>query len=315
MSTVINLRPSPSPTDLRDLVGNTPLVRLKRIPSGVVADSVEIWCNLEWFNPGGSVKDRAAASIISDAERRGLLRPGVRLLDASSGNTGIAYAWLAASRGYPLTLCMPANASTERKRILSAHGVDLILTDPLEGSDGAIRRAQQLHNEHPNEYVYLDQYSNDANWKAHYNSTGPEIYNDTQGRITDFVATLGTSGTFMGTARYLKRQRPSIRCHTVQPDSPFHGLEGMKHMESALVPPIFQPEGLVDSDIGAPTEDSYALVRQLAVDEGLLVGISAGSAVWAALEVGKTLDSGVIVAILADGGSRYLSESHLWETP
>ena len=278
-----------------------------------MSEDVEIWCKLEWFNPGGSIKDRAAAFMILDAERHGRLRPGARILEASSGNTGIALAWITASRGYQLTLCMPANASVERKRTLAAHGVELVLTDPLEGSDGAIRKARELQSEDPDRYVYLDQYSNPANWKAHYDGTGPEIWAETVGRITDFVSTLGTSGTFMGTSRFLKEESSRIRCHAVQPDSPFHGLEGMKHMESALVPAIYEPEGLVDSHIGAPTEASYELVRRMAREEGLLVGISSGAAVWAALQVGRRLEQGLVVAVLPDGGSRYLSEAHLWE--
>lgn len=308
------LAPAP-PDTLIARVGRTPMVRLQSIPRDEVSPDVEIWCKLEWFNPGGSIKDRAALSMVLDAERRGVLRPGGRLLEASSGNTGIALAWIAACRGYSLTLCLPANANEERKRTLRAHGVEVILTDPLEGSDGAIRRAQALAAEEPEQYVYLDQYSNDANWKAHYDGTGPEIWGETVGRVTDFVSTLGTSGTFMGTARFLKEQSSRIRCHAVQPDSPFHGLEGMKHMESALVPSIYLPEGLADSQLGAPTEASYELVRRLAREEGLLTGISAGAAVWAALEVARKLDQGLVVAVLPDGGSRYLSESHLWETP
>jgi cysteine synthase B len=279
---------------------------------GTVPDGVEIWCKLEWFNPGGSVKDRAAAAMVLDGEDTGHLVPGKTILEATSGNTGIALAWIAASRGYPLTLCMPENASEERKRILGAYGVHVVLTDPLEGTDGAIRRAQALKAEDPDRYVYLDQYSNPANWQAHVRSTGPELWADTEGRITDVVCALGTSGTFMGTARYFHEQHPQVRCHTVQPDSPFHGLEGMKHMESAMVPAIYEPDGLAASHIGAPTEASFELVQRLAREEGLFAGVSSGAAVWAALEVGRTLDSGVVVAILPDGGGRYLSEAHVW---
>jgi cysteine synthase B len=299
-------------TDLIGRVGGTPVVRLQRIPSGVVPDSVEIWCKLEWFNPGGSIKDRAALSMVIEAEETGHLTPGKALLEATSGNTGIALAWIAASRGYSLTLCMPANASEERKRILSAYGVDVVLTDPLEGTDGAMRCAQALKDEQPDRYVYLDQYSNPANWQAHVRTTGPELWTDTEGRITDLVSSLGTSGTFMGTARYFAEHHPHVRCHAVQPDSPFHGLEGMKHMESAMVPAIYEPEGLVTQHIGAPSEAAFELVQRLAREEGLFAGVSSGAAVWAALEVGRTLDSGVVVVILPDGGGRYLSEPHVW---
>jgi len=299
--------------DLIGRVGCTPVVRLQRIPNGVVPDAVEIWCKLEWFNPGGSIKDRAAVSMVLDAEQSGRLVPGKTLLEATSGNTGIALAWIAASRGYPLTLCMPANASEERKRILSSYGVDVVLTDPLEGTDGAMRRALALKTEQPDRYVYLDQYSNPANWRAHVRTTGPELWADTEGRITDLVCALGTSGTFMGTARYFGDQHPHVRCHAVQPDSPFHGLEGMKHMESAMVPAIYEPDGLVTQHIGAPSEASFELVQRLAREEGLFAGVSSGAAVWAALEVGRTLESGVVVAMLPDGGGRYLSEPHVWE--
>jgi len=307
-------RPSHPSRDLLDRVGQTPLVQLQRIPAGVVADKVEIWCKLEWFNPGGSIKDRAAASMVLDAEARGVLRPGMTLLEATSGNTGIALAWIAASRGYGLTLCMPQNASEERKRILAAHGVEVVLTDPLEGTDGAIARARAMMAEHPHRYLYLDQYSNPANWQAHFRTTGPELWADTEGRITDFVCALGTSGTFMGTSRYLQQRHPHVRCHAVQPDSPFHGLEGMKHMASALVPDIYQPESLVVDHLGAPTEPVYELVRRLAREEGLFAGISSGAALWAALELGRTLETGVIAVILPDGADRYLSETHIWET-
>ena len=299
--------------DLIGRVGGTPVVRLQRIPNGVVPDGVEIWCKLEWFNPGGSIKDRAAASMVLDAEQSGRLGPNKTLLEATSGNTGIALAWIAASRGYPLTLCMPANASEERKRILSSYGVDVVLTDPLEGTDGAMKHARRLKAEDPDRYVYLDQYSNPANWQAHVRTTGPELCADTEGRITDLVCALGTSGTFMGTARYFGEQHPHVRCHAVQPDSPFHGLEGMKHMESAMVPAIYEPGGLVAQHIGAPSEASFELVQRLAREEGLFAGVSSGAAVWAALEVGRTLESGVVVAILPDGGGRYLSEPHVWE--
>jgi cysteine synthase B len=235
----------------------------------------------------------------------------MRLLDSSSGNTGIAYGMIAASRGHRITLCLPANANRERKKILRAYGVEVIETDPLEGSDGAIRKARALVAEHPDQYLYLDQYSNDANWRAHYETTGPEIWRDTGGRVTHWVSALGTSGTFMGTSRRLKEYDPRITCVSVQPDSPFHGLEGLKHMESAIVPRIYDAT-LADRDLGAPTEASIALMRRLAREEGLLVGVSAGAALWGAIEVARALDEGVVVTLFPDSGERYLSEEHLW---
>ena len=296
------------PPGLRERVGNTPLVRLRKL-SAELKPGVEVWVKCEWFNPGGSVKDRAAAWILDAAVASGELRPGRRILDASSGNTGIAYAWLAASLGVPVTLCLPANANAERKRILAAYGVELVLTDPLEGSDGAILKARELARD-TERYLYLDQYANEANWRAHFESTGPEIWAQTQGRVTHFVATLGTSGTFTGTGRFLGPK--GVELVSVQPDSPFHGLEGLKHMETAIVPPIYDPQ-LADRELEAPTEESFALVRRLAREEGLLAGISSGAAVWAALKVARELDEGVVVAMLPDSGERYLSEPHVWE--
>jgi cysteine synthase B len=293
-----------------DRIGNTPLVRLRRIPRDLPPD-VEVWAKLEWFNPGGSVKDRAAWAIIRDAEASGRLRPGMRLLDSSSGNTGIAYGMIAAARGHALTLCLPRNANLERKKILRAYGVEIVETDPLEGSDGAIRAARALVAEHPDRYLYLDQYGNDANWRAHYEGTGPEILRDTGGRITHWVSALGTTGTFVGTSRRLKEANPAIRCVSVQPDSPFHGLEGLKHLDTAIVPAIWDPS-LVDEDLRAPTEESIALMRRLPREEGLLAGVSAGAALWGALEVAHRLDRGVVVTLFPDSGERYLSEEHLW---
>jgi cysteine synthase B len=293
-----------------DRIGNTPLVRLRRIPRDLPPD-VEVWAKLEWFNPGGSVKDRAAWAIIRDAEASGRLRPGMRLLDSSSGNTGIAYGMIAAARGHALTLCLPRNANLERKKILRAYGVEIVETDPLEGSDGAIRAARALVAEHPDRYLYLDQYGNDANWRAHYEGTGPEILRDTGGRITHWVSALGTTGTFVGTSRRLKEANPAIRCVSVQPDSPFHGLEGLKHLDTAIVPAIWDPS-LVDEDLRAPTEESIALMRRLPREEGLLAGVSAGAALWGALEVARRLDRGVVVTLFPDSGERYLSEEHLW---
>lgn len=293
-------------------VGNTPLVRLGPGVTGPLPDEVEVWAKCEWFNPGGSVKDRPALSMILDAERRGLLAPGATLLDASSGNTGIAYAMIAAARGYRLVLALPANANQERRRLLAAYGATLVLTDPLEGSDGAILEARRLAAVHP-DWFYVDQYANDANWRAHYASTGPEIWRQTEGRVTHFVATVGTTGTFVGTSRYLREVRPDLVTVEVQPDSPFHGLEGLKHLGSAIVPPIYDPD-VARRRVGAPTEASFEAVRRLA-RHGLLVGPSGGAAVWAALQVARGLDRGVVVTVLPDGGARYLSEPHLWEGP
>ncbi len=292
-------------------IGNTPLVRLDRVTVGVVRPGVEVWAKLEWFNPGGSVKDRAAAAILADAIDSGRWQAGKRLLDASSGNTGIAYGMLAAARGIGLTLCLPKNANLERKKILRAYGVEIIETDPLEGSDGAIRTARRMAAEHPDTYVYLDQYSNPANWQAHARTTAREIWEQTEGRVTHWVASLGTSGTFVGTARGLRAYNPAMHCVSVQPDSPFHGLEGLKHMGTAIVPAIYDAT-LADRDLGAPTEASIDLMRRLAREEGLLVGVSSGAATWAALEVARELESGIVVTLFPDSGERYLSEAHLW---
>lgn len=294
-----------------DHIGNTPLVRLTRVAAGHVRPEVEVWAKLEWFNPGGSVKDRAAWGIIRDAEERGLIKPRMRLLDSSSGNTGIAYGMICAARGHELTLCMPSNANRERKKMLQAYGVEVILTDPLLGSDGAIQRARALVAKHPDRYLYLDQYSNNANWLAHEAGTAQEIWHQTEGRLTHWVAALGTTGTFVGTARGLRRHNPHIACISLQPDSPFHGLEGWKHLESAIVPPIYD-ESVVDANVGVPTEAALALIPRLAREEGLLVGPSGAGAVWGALEVASKLDHGVVVTLIADSGQRYLSEVHLW---
>lgn len=306
---------TPRPNQLA-LVGHTPLVRLERLPRDpafAISPDVEIHAKLEWFNPGGSVKDRAALAIIEAAEAAGRLRPGMTLLDSSSGNTGIAYAWIGAAKGYRVKLCLPANANAERKRILAAFGVEVVLTDPLEGSDGAILEARRLAAADPSLY-FCDQYGNPANWQAHHRGTGPEIWQQTAGRVTHWVATLGTSGTFVGVTRCLREQRADLKAFTVEPDSPFHGLEGLKHMESAIVPPIYRPE-LADGHLGAPTEASLGLVRRLAREEGLLAGISSGAALWGALEVARTLESGVVVTVFPDGGQRYLSEPHVWQDP
>lgn len=294
-------------------IGNTPLVRLRRVTEGLVPEGVEVWVKCEWFNPGGSIKDRAALAMVLDAERRGLLQPGGerRILDASSGNTGIAYALIAAARGYGLTLCLPANASAERKQLLRAYGAEVVETSAMDGSDGAILEARKLAAAEPDRYAYLDQYSNPANWQAHFRTTGPELWRDTEGRLTHFVSALGTSGTFTGTARFLKAQDPGVQVVSLQPDSPYHALEGWKHMETALVPSIYDP-GLADAALEIPSEEALALTRRLALEEGLLTGPSGGGAVWGALEVARQLEEGVVVTVLADSGDRYLSHSHVF---
>jgi S-sulfo-L-cysteine synthase (O-acetyl-L-serine-dependent) len=295
-----------------DRVGNTPLVRLERIAAGI--PGAQILGKAEWLNPGGSVKDRPAANIVAEARREGKLIPGKILLDSTSGNTGIAYAMLGAAQGFPVTLCMPENVSVERKRILNAYGANLIYTDPAEGSDGALRKARELAVQQPEKYFYADQYSNPANWQAHYHGTANEIWQQTQGRITHFVSMLGTSGTFVGTSRRLKELNPRIRCISLQPDSPFHGIEGAKHMASAIVPKIYDPT-LADADLGISTEDAYVMAKRLAREEGLLVGISAAAAVTGCLELARQHppdQPGVFVTILCDSGDKYLSE-RFWE--
>jgi cysteine synthase B len=256
------------------------------------------------------VKDRAAASMILDGLRTGALRPGRTLLDATSGNTGIAYAMLGTSLGYPVKLCVPANVTEERKRLLQLYGADVVWTSPMEGSDGAIRTARQLHAENPDQYFYPDQYSNAANWQAHYEGTGAEILQQTGGRITHFVAGLGTSGTFVGAGRRLREARPGIRLVSVQPDSPLHGLEGLKHMATAIVPSIYDPS-LADEDVQVETEAAWDMVRRLAREEGLFVGVSGGAALVAAVRVAQRLDHGLIVTVIPDGGERYLSDRML----
>src|SRR5712671_6170403 len=290
-----------------DMIGRTPLVRLQRFereaPGGV-----ELYAKAEWQNPGGSVKDRAAARMILEGETSGRLTPGRTILDATSGNTGIAYAMVGAARGYAVKLCVPENASPERKLMLRALGADLLLTDPLEGTDGSIRMARRLYAEDPDRYFYPDQYSNDANWRAHYDTTAPEIIEQTSGRLTHFIAGLGTSGTFVGTGRRLRKFSAGIKLISFQPNSPFHGLEGLKHMASAIVPGIYDPT-LADEDLRIDTERAYRMVRRLAREEGLLAGISSGAAVAAMLDVAKKLDSGVIVTVFPDGAEKYLNES------
>ena len=289
------------------LIGNTPLIDLSALVS---SPTVQLLAKAEYLNPGGSVKDRAALAMVREALESGRLVPGARVLDATSGNTGIAYAMLGAAMGFGVTLCLPQNASVERQRLLRAFDAELVLTDPLDGSDGAIREAKRLAQERL-DLVYLDQYSNPENWRAHYRTTGPEIWRQTEGRVTHFVTGLGTSGTFTGVSRFLTEQSSTIKTISIQPDSPIHGLEGMKHMDSAIVPAIYDPH-LADDDRPVTTEAAYAMVKRLARDHGLLVGVSAAGNVAAALEVAEALQSGIVVTILCDDGMKYLSES-FWE--
>jgi S-sulfo-L-cysteine synthase (O-acetyl-L-serine-dependent) len=297
-------------SSLLDAIGDTPLLRLAHIEQDLAG--VELYAKAEWFNPGGSVKDRPAARMMCEAIQSGQWTPDRRLLDATSGNTGIAYAMIGAALGYGVTLCVPANITSERKRVLQAYGPELIFTDPLEGSDGAIREARRRFAEAPQRYFYPDQYNNPFNWRAHYDTTAVEIWEQTAGRITHLVAGLGTSGTFVGTSRRLREFNDRIRMISVQPDSPFHGLEGLKHMATALVPGIYDPE-LADVDLGVSTDDAYAMTRRLARDEGLLAGISSGANLAGALhalkQAGADARGAVVVVIFPDGGERYLSES------
>ena len=291
-----------------ELIGNTPLLDL----SGLLGrPGVRLLAKAELANPGGSVKDRPALAMVLDARRRGLFEGGRRLLDATSGNTGIAYAMIGAAMGIPVTLCLPESASPERKLILRAYGAELRMTDPLAGSDGAILEARRLVAEDPERWAYLDQYSNPENWRSHYRTTGPEIWQQAGGEITHFVTGLGTSGTFMGVGRFLRERAPAVRLISMEPDSPFHGLEGMKHMASAIVPPIYDP-ALADEALELPTERAYALVKRLAREAGLLVGISSGANVAAALDVAAGLESGTVVTVVCDGADKYLSD-RFWE--
>jgi cysteine synthase B len=299
----------PNSSDLVSLIGNTPLIRLQRIAADL--PGVEIYAKAEFANPGGSVKDRAALNMILEGERTGKLVPGRTLLDATSGNTGIAYAMLGAYKSYKVKLCLPKNASPERKHILHAYGAEMVFSDPGEGSDGAIRLCRKIYEADPDRYFYPDQYNNPANWRAHYDGTALEIIDQTQGRITHFVAAMGTSGTFMGNSRRLHRELPHVQCISAQPSSGFHGLEGLKHMPSAIVPGIYDPLA-ADDNIWIETEDAYAMTRRMARDEALLVGISSGANLVAARTIGKRLveagEPGVIVTILCDGAEKYLSE-------
>jgi cysteine synthase B len=294
-------------------IGNTPLVRLEKIPREF--PGIEIFAKAEYFNPGGSVKDRAAANMVLDGERSGKLNHNRTILDATSGNTGIAYAMIGANRGYRVKLVLPGNASPERKRILKAYGAETVFSDPEQGSDGAIRLCREIYMADPDLYFYPDQYNNPANWKAHFEHTGPEIIKQTGGRLTHFVASMGTSGTFTGITRRLRRDLPDVRCISVQPSSGFHGLEGLKHMPTAIRPGFYD-EKLADDNIWMETEDAYRMVRRLAREEGLLVGISSGSNVHAAMLLARQIaergESAMIVTVLCDSAEKYLSE-HFWD--
>ena len=296
-------------TSVVDLIGHTPLLRLRTFERD--CPGVEVYAKAEWQNPGGSVKDRPAARMIAEGERKGTLTPDKVILDATSGNTGIAYAMIGAARGYRVRLCVPSNVTPERKQILGTYGAELIYTDPMDGSDGAIREARRLYAEAPDRYFYPDQYNNDGNWQAHYETTGEEIIAQTNGRVTHFVAGLGTSGTFVGVGRRLRaferEQNRRIELVSVQPDSPLHGLEGLKHMDTAIVPGIYD-RSLANEDLRIGTEAAYEMVRRLALEEGVLVGPSSGAALAAVLRVAKRIHDGVIVTVFCDGGERYLTQ-------
>ncbi len=309
-STVVEIERKVGPsTSVLERIGNTPLLRIERLAPA--SRAIEVYAKAEWFNPGGSVKDRAAYSMILEGERSGKLKPGKIILDATSGNTGIAYALIGAAKGYPVRLCVPASASEQRKRILKAYGVDVILTLADEGSDGAIRAARLLHKENPELYFYPDQYNNPANWQAHYRTTAEEIWQQTAGRITHLVVGLGTSGTFVGTAKRLRELNPKLKAISVQPDGPFHGLEGLKHMPTAIVPGIYDP-ALADENREVRTETAYRMVKRAAREEGLLIGLSSGAALAVALDVAREISSGVVVTIFPDAADKYLSE-RFWD--
>jgi len=298
-----------SKTSILNQIGNTPLIRLAKLDSEF--PGVEMYAKAEFFNPGGSVKDRAGLNMILDGERSGKLTQERTILDATSGNTGIAYAMIGAVKGYKVKLCLPANASHERKQILKGYGAEMVFSDPGEGSDGAIRLCKQVYEADPDEFFYPDQYNNPANWKAHYEGTALELLEQTGGAITHFVACMGTSGTFMGTSRRLKHELPGTRCISAQPSSGFHGLEGLKHMPTAIVPGIYDPK-IADDNLWIETEDAYAMTRWLGRHEGLLVGMSSGANVHAAREIAGRLvkegRTGVVVTVLCDGATKYLSE-------
>ena len=292
-----------------DAIGNTPLLRLDQIGRGL-PDTVSVYAKAEFLNPGGSVKDRPALRMVEEGIASGTLTPDTTLIDATSGNTGIAYAMIGAARGIDVTLALPENASEERKQTLRAFGATLIMTDPMEGTDGAQARVKEIVADDPGRYFYPNQYDNDANWQAHYDGTGAEIWSQTGQDITHFVSGLGTSGTFTGVTRRLREESSDITCISMQPDSPLHALEGLKHMSTARVPGIYDAQ-LADENLTCRTEDAMAMTRRLSAEEGLLVGPSAGANVATALQVAETLDEGLVVTILCDTGMRYLSDG-LW---
>lgn len=304
-SVLTEQRPLIGEGSIEAAIGRTPLLRLRRITRELPNDVV-VAAKAEHLNPGGSVKDRAALAMILQGEESGELRPGMTIIDATSGNTGIAYAMIGAARGYPVTICLPRNASRHRKEMLRSFGVAIIETDPLLSTDGAQLVAREMHARQPENYFYPDQYNNRANWLAHYENTGVEIWEQSGERVTHFVAGLGTSGTFVGTTRRLKELNPLIRCISVQPDSPLHGLEGLKHMATATVPGIYDST-LADSNVEAATEDAQAMVSRLAREEGLLVGVSSGANLHVAMQIARSAPRGsLIVTIICDGGERYI---------
>jgi cysteine synthase B len=314
--------PSPDPqfsivparlgASLLDLIGRTPLLRIRLFEEEF--PEVRVFAKAEYRNPGGSVKDRPALRMITEAERRGLLTPDRVILDATSGNTGVAYAMIGAAKGYRVHLVMPRNVSAERRALVHAYGAEVTFSDPMEGSDGAIRLCRDVLAADPDRYYMPDHYNNPENWRAHYHGTANEIWEQTEGAVTHFVAALGTGGTFVGTGRRLRELNPEVRLYSVQPESPWHGLEGLKHMQSAIVPGIYDPN-LADRDLGAPTEEAYDLARRLATTEGILAGHSSGANLWGVREVAREIESGVIVTILCDGGDRYLSSGLYGLTP
>ena len=294
------------PCSILERIGNTPLLSFRRVrPPGW--PRVQVFAKAEWYNPGGSVKDRAALNMVLDGERRGLLTAGKTLVDATSGNTGIAYAMICAERGYKVKLALPKNASRERKQNLQAYGAELVYTDPTEGTDGAQRFVKRLVASDPDRYFYPDQYNNDANWRAHYETTGPEVWQQTDRAITHFVTGLGTTGTFTGVTRRLRELKPEVKCVSMQPDAPLHGLEGLKHMPTALVPGIYD-RSLADAEVEVGTEDAHRMVLRLAREEGILVGVSSGANMVAAMKVASELKEGVVVTIFCDSAAKYLSE-------
>ena len=295
---------------LLDKIGSTPLIKIKRLTRNI-SPNVSIYAKAEWLNPGGSVKDRAALNMILEGEEKELLNTDKIILDATSGNTGIAYALIAAVKGYKVKLVLPSNASPERRKVLSAYGAEIILSNPLEGTDGAQKIAKEIYENDKEKYFYPDQYNNPANWQAHYKTTAIEIWKQTNGEITHFICGLGTTGTFTGTSRRLKELNPLIQCIEFQPDSPLHGLEGLKHLPTAKIPGIYD-ESLRDGLLEVSTEESYEMVKLLAREEGLFVGISSGAAMAASLKAASGIESGTIVTIFADGGIKYLSES-IWK--